>query len=192
MSQKIVNRRYILASRPSGLPTTENVQLREEVLEAPTEGFVTLKNSYISLDPAIRGWMSDAPSYVEPIPLGDAVRSTLIGRVVASSSKDFQVGDLAFGLGGWELYSTMPAEVANKLDESKGVSHSHYLSILGLTGMTAYFGLLNVGKPQAGETVLVSAAAGAVGSVVGQIAKLKGLSSSRNGRECRKMSLVNQ
>jgi hypothetical protein len=93
------NRQYFLASRPVGEPTTDNVACRDVPLDPPGEGEVTIRNMYISLDPAIRGWMSDAPSYIEPITLGDAVRSTVLGRVVASNSPDFAVGDVAMGMG---------------------------------------------------------------------------------------------
>lgn len=170
----LINRQYYLASRPQGAPDANNVPMREVPVAQPGEGEVVLRNLYISLDPAIRGWMGDDPNYIEPITLGDAVRSSVIGRVVESNSPDFAVGDVAMTMGGWETYTTAPAVMLNKLDESMGIPLSHFLGVLGPTGLTAYFGLLDVGKPKAGETVLVSAAAGAVGSVVGQIAKQQG------------------
>ena len=168
------NRQYYLASRPLGEPNASNVPVRDVPVPEPAAGEVVLRNLYISLDPAIRGWMGDDPNYMEPIALGDAVRSSVIGRVVKSNSPDFAVGDVAMSIGGWELYTTAPAVLLNKLDEGAGIPLSNFLGVLGPTGLTAYFGLLEVGKPQAGETVLVSAAAGAVGSVVGQIARNKG------------------
>jgi NADPH-dependent curcumin reductase CurA len=170
----LINRQYYLASRPLGEPNASNVPVRDVPVPEPAEGEVVLRNLYISLDPAIRGWMGDDPNYMEPIVLGDAVRSSVIGRVVKSNSPDFEVGDVAMSIGGWELYTTAPAVLLNKLDEGAGIPLSNFLGVLGPTGLTAYFGLLEVGKPQAGETVLVSAAAGAVGSVVGQIARKKG------------------
>ena len=170
----LINRQYYLASRPVGEPNASNVPARDVPVPEPGEGEVVLRNLYISLDPAIRGWMGDDPNYMEPIALGDAVRSSVIGRVVKSNSPDFAVGDVAMSIGGWELYTTAPAVLLNKLDEGAGIPLSNFLGVLGPTGLTAYFGLLEVGKPQAGETVLVSAAAGAVGSVVGQIARNKG------------------
>lgn len=170
----ITNRQYFLASRPGAMPTAENVLCRDVPLAPPGPGEVTLRNLYISLDPAIRGWMGDEPNYIEPIPLGDAVRSSVIGRVVNSNSPDFAVGDVAMSLGAWEQYTTAPAAGLNRLDEASGIPLSLFLGALGPTGLTAYFGLLEVGRPRAGETVLVSAAAGAVGSVVGQIAKMQG------------------
>lgn len=170
----LINRQYFLASRPEGMPTAENVPFRDVAVAAPGPGEAVIKNLYISLDPAIRGWMGDAPNYIEPIPIGDAVRSSVVGRVVISNSPDFAPGDVVMSMGGWESYTTAPAAMLNKLDESAGIPLSNFLSILGPTGLTAYFGLLDVAKPVAGETVLVSAAAGAVGSIVGQIAKLHG------------------
>ena len=170
----LINRQFYLASRPVGEPNASNVPVRDVPVPEPAEGEVVLRNLYISLDPAIRGWMGDDPNYMEPIALGDAVRSSVIGRVVKSNSPDFEVGDVAMSIGGWELYTTAPAVLLNKLDEGAGIPLSNFLGVLGPTGLTAYFGLLEVGKPQAGETVLVSAAAGAVGSVVGQIARKKG------------------
>ena len=168
------NRQYFLASRPEGMPTTEHVQCRDVPLGEPAEGQVIIRNLYISLDPAIRGWMSDAPNYIEPIAIGDAVRSSVLGRVVSSNHPDFEVGDVGMAMGAWEQYTTLPGEALNKLDENLGIPLSLFLGVLGPTGLTAYFGLLEVGQPKAGETVLVSAAAGAVGSVVGQIAKMQG------------------
>lgn len=170
----LTNRQYYLASRPRGLPTAEDVPCRDVPVPDPEPGQAVIRNLYISLDPAIRGWMGDDPNYIEPITLGDAVRSTVIGRVVNSMSPDLEVGDVVLTMGGWENYTTAPAEAMTKLDEASGIPLSNFLSVLGPTGLTAYFGLLDVGKPKAGETVLVSAAAGAVGSIVGQIAKLQG------------------
>jgi len=170
----LTNRQYYLASRPEGEPTATNVPYRDVPLEEPAEGDVVIRNLYISLDPAIRGWMGDDPNYMEPITLGDSVRSSVIGRVVKSASPDFAEGDVAMTMGGWEQYTTVAGATLNKLDEAAGVPLSLFLGVLGPTGLTAYFGLLEIGKPKAGETVLVSAAAGAVGSIVGQIAKMQG------------------
>jgi NADPH-dependent curcumin reductase CurA len=168
------NRQYYLASRPVGQPTVTDVPARDVPVPDPAPGEVVLRNLYISLDPAIRGWMGDDPNYIEPIALGDAVRSSVIGRVIKSTSPDFAPGDVAMTMGGWEQYTTVQAAALNKLDETLGIPLSAFLGALGPTGLTAYFGLLEVGKPKAGETVLVSAAAGAVGSVVGQIARMQG------------------
>ena len=170
----LTNRQYYLASRPHGEPNDSNVPARDVPVPEPAPGEVVLRNLYISLDPAIRGWMGDDPNYIEPIALGDAVRSSVIGRVVQSNNPDYAPGDVAMTMGGWERYTTVQGETLNKLDERAGIPLSLFLGVLGPTGLTAYFGLLEVGKPKAGETVLVSAAAGAVGSVVGQIAKMQG------------------
>lgn len=148
--------------------------MRDVPVPEPAAGEVVLRNLYISLDPAIRGWMGDAPNYIEPIKLGDAVRATVIGRVVRSNSPDYSPGDVAMTMGGWERYTTVQAATLNRLDEHAGIPLSAFLGVLGPTGLTAYFGLLEVGKPKPGETVLVSAAAGAVGSIVGQIARMQG------------------
>ena len=170
----LINRQYFLASRPLGEPNATDVPARDIAVPDPAPGEVVLRNLYISLDPAIRGWMGDDPNYIEPIALGDAVRSSVLGRVVKSNSPDYAPGDVAMTMGGWERYTTVQGAALNKLDESAGIPLSLFLGVLGPTGLTAYFGLLEVGRPKAGETVLVSAAAGAVGSVVGQIAKMKG------------------
>lgn len=170
----LTNRQYYLASRPAGAPDASNVPHRDVPVPEPAEGEVVLRNLFISLDPAIRGWMGDDPNYIEPIALGDAVRSSVIGRVVRSNNPDFAEGDVAMTMGAWEAYTTVPGVALNKLDESMGIALSNFLGVLGPTGLTAYFGLLEVGKPRQGETVLVSAAAGAVGSIVGQIAKMQG------------------
>jgi NADPH-dependent curcumin reductase CurA len=170
----LINRQYYLASRPDGMPSAENVPARDVPVADAADGEVVIRNMYISLDPAIRGWMGDAPNYIEPIALGDAVRSSVIGRVALSGSPDFEPGDVVMTVGGWENYTRGPAAMMTKLDENAGLPLSNFLSVLGPTGLTAYFGLLEVGRPKAGDTVLVSAAAGAVGSVVGQIARLMG------------------
>jgi NADPH-dependent curcumin reductase CurA len=143
-------------------------------LAAPVPGFAVVRNLYISLDPAIRGWMADTPNYMPPIAIDEVIRSSIIGRVEKSNDPAVSEGDVVMSVGGWEQYTTAPAAGLHKLDTSAGIPLSNFLSVLGTTGLTAYFGFLDVGQPKEGETVLVSAAAGAVGSIVGQIAKLKG------------------
>jgi NADPH-dependent curcumin reductase CurA len=139
------------------------------------EGQFLLRNHYASLDPAIRGWMDDKPSYLPPIRLGDPVRATTIGVVAESRNPDFPVGMWASGLNGIEDYSLcQPGGFTSAVDPDAVPSVTNYLSVVGAIGLTAYFALLDLGKPKAGETVLVSGAAGAVGSLVGQIAKMKG------------------
>lgn len=157
-----------------GLPTSEDVVLRRAPLEELRSGQVLIENLFISMDPAIRDWMSDGPSYLPPIELGAPVRSTTVGRVVKSMHENWRPGDLAIGLNGWEEFSIADGDFLAPVDNPEGYPLSNYLSIFGAVGMTSYFALLEVGKPIAGETLLVSAAAGAVGSVVGQIGKILG------------------
>ncbi|MCO6056886.1 NADP-dependent oxidoreductase [Pseudomonas sp. MOB-449] len=174
MSDATLNRRLILARRPQGLATPDDVVLRQEPLGCPGEGQILLRNRYFSIDPAIRDWMSERPSYLPSIALGDAVRSTVLGEVVESRHPGFQPGDLAVGIGGWEEYSLASGDHFMPVRLQPDDEEQHYLSIYGAVGLTPYFGLLEAGKPKPGETVLVSAAAGAVGSLVGQIAKIQG------------------
>ena len=155
-----VNRQFILKSRPAGLPNSTEVPMVESPVPVAAEGEIVIRNLYISLDPAIRGWMGDEPNYIEPIPLGQPVWATAIGRVVDSGSPDFAVGDLALGMNGWEDYTLCPAAAASKIEDTMGLPLTHFLSILGATGLTSYFGLLDVGKPQPGETLLVVARQG--------------------------------
>ena len=170
-----VNRRFLLARRPYGTPVPDDFSLVEQpVPEAPEGGFV-VRNCYASLDPAQRGWMDDAPSYMPPIPLGAPVRASTIGLVSASKSSDFNVGDWVLGLNALEDYSANAAGgFTMKVDISQVESPSRFLSAMGAVGLTAYFGLTDVAKPKPGETLLVSGAAGAVGSAVGQIGKIMG------------------
>ena len=170
-----VNRRFLLVRRPHGEPVPQDFSLvSEPVPQAPEGGFV-VRNCYASLDPAQRGWMDDAPSYMPPIPLGDPVRATTVGVVSASRTDEFQVGDWVMGLNGLEDYSVNQAGgFTMKVDPSLVDSPSKFLSAMGAVGLTAYFGLADVARPQPGETLLVSGAAGAVGSAVGQIGKIMG------------------
>jgi NADPH-dependent curcumin reductase len=169
------NRRYLLASRPAGLVNHENVRLDDtEPVPEPAEGQALIRVRYLSIDPTIRTWMDDAPGYLPPIDIGEVVRSGGIGEVVTSRTAAYQPGDLVFGMTGWQEYV-----LANEGDGSMttlppGVEPALALSVFGVTGMTAYFGLYDVGKPVAGDTVVVSGAAGATGSVVGQLARIAG------------------
>ena len=169
------NRRFLLVRRPSGLPVVEDFQLVEEPVPTPPPGGFVVRNHYASLDPAQRGWMDDVPSYMPPIRLGDAVRATTVGTIHASDSADFRPGDWVLGVNGLEEYSIgTPGGFASKIDVSAVDTPSRYLSVLGAVGLTAYFAMTDVARPKAGETLLVSGAAGAVGSVVGQIGKING------------------
>ena len=168
------NRRFLLVRRPTGMPVEADFALVSEDVPALAEGQFLLRNHYASLDPAMRGWMDDQPSYLPPIKLGDPVRASTLGIVAASRNPEFPVGTWAAGLNGIEDYSLCRPGGARRVDPDAMPSITHNLSVLGSVGLTAYFGLLEVGRPQAGETVLVSGAAGGVGSLVGQIAKMKG------------------
>ena len=169
------NRRFILKRRPAGLPVKEDFDLLREPIPELTDGAILVRNHYVSLDPAIRGWLDDAPSYMPPVEIGASVRATAVGRVAESKNPNFEKGQWVLGLNAIEEYSVVEeGGFTAPIDVNAVPSPTNYLSILGAVGMTAYFGLLDAGKPKAGETILISGAAGAVGSAVGQIAKIKG------------------
>ncbi len=167
------NHQVRLAARPQGLPTDEVWEHTTEELGDPGLGQFKVKVSHLSLDPAMRGWMNEGKSYIPPVGIGEVMRAGAIGEVIASEHDDFKVGDHVSYAFGVQEYAICDGEGAYTVDPDKAPLPT-YLSALGMTGMTAYFGLLDEGKPKEGETVVVSGAAGAVGSVVGQIAKLKG------------------
>src|SRR5436190_4163776 len=167
-----VNHAFRLASRPVGLPTAENWDYAEEPVGEPGEGEVLVKVLFISLDPAMRGWMTDTPSYIPPVGIGDVMRALAAGRVVESRHPDFEVDEHVTGVLGVQEYAVSSGDGLTKVEPER-VPLPVYLSALGMPGMTAYFGLLDIGRPEPGETVVVSGAAGAVGQMVGQIAKLK-------------------
>jgi NADPH-dependent curcumin reductase CurA len=170
-----LNRRFLLVRRPRGTPVIEDFKLDEAPIPAPPPGGFIVRNHYASLDPAQRGWMDDAPSYLPPIPLGHPVHATTVGTVHSSANPDFKLGEWVLGMNAIEDYSVVvPGGFTSKIDVSGVSSPSLFLSAMGAVGLTAYFAMLEVGRPVAGETVLVSGAAGAVGSVAGQIARLKG------------------
>lgn len=167
------NRQFRLASRPVGMSERENWDLIEEAPPEPSDGEFLVKVLYISLDPAMRGWMNEGRSYVPPVQIGEVMRALGAGRVVRSNHPDYKEGDHVVGLYGVQEYAVSDGNGDIKVDPSM-VPLPTYLGTLGMPGMTAYFGLLDVGNPQPGETVVVSGAAGAVGTVTGQIAKIKG------------------
>lgn len=167
------NRRFTLARRPAGTPVADDFRLETATTPDLATGEILVRNVYASLDPAIRGWLDDAPSYMPPVALGAPVRATTIGTVAASANPDFAVGDWVLGLNAIEDYSVaVPGGFTQKIDPNAVPSVTNYLSVFGAVGLTAYFGLLEVGMPRPGDTVLVSGAAGAVGSLVGQIARI--------------------
>jgi len=169
-----VSREIRLASRPVGTPAAENFAVGSVELPAPGPGEVLVRNTWMSVDPYMRGRMYDRPSYVPPFAIGEALQGGAIGEVVASNSPDLAVGDLVSSMFGWREAFVAPAGACEKLPRIAGVPDQAYLGVLGMPGLTAYAGLLEIGKPQPGETVFVSGAAGAVGSVVAQVAKIKG------------------
>ena len=168
-----VNRQVRLAARPVGLPKPTDWDHTEEPVSEPGEGEVLVKVKYLSLDPAMRGWMNDARSYMPPVGIGEVMRAGGCGEVVASQHPGFQTGDHVTGVTGIQEHAVLSGDGLIKVDPELAPLPV-YLGTLGMPGMTAYFGLLEIGKPQEGQTVVVSGAAGAVGSVVGQIAKIKG------------------
>lgn len=168
-----VNHQIRLAARPVGLPKRSDWRFTEEAVPQPGAGQVLVKVLYVSLDPAMRGWMNEGRSYIAPVAIGEVMRAGAAGRIVASNHPRFAVGDYVTGALGVQEYALSDGQGLFKVDPNLAPLPV-FLGTLGMPGMTAYFGLLDIGRPQAGETVVVSAAAGAVGTVVGQIAKIKG------------------
>ena len=174
MSNTTTNHQFKLAARPVGAVKASDWAHTTEPLRAPLEGEVVIQNLFLSLDPAMRGWMNDSKaSYIPPVGLNEVMRAIAVGKVTASKNPKFAVGDHVTGLLGVQEYAYSNGQGLTKVDP-KLAPLPLYLSTLGMPGLTAYFGLLEVGQPKAGDTVVVSGAAGAVGSVVGQIAKIKG------------------
>ena len=168
-----INRQILLKSRPVGAPSEANFELVEASVPEPADGQYLTKTVYLSLDPYMRGRMSGAKSYTDPQPLNAVMQGGTVGQVVISRHPGFAEGDYVLGFDGWQEYALSDGKGARKLDPSSAPL-SYALGVLGMPGLTAYAALLDVGRPKPGETVVVSAAAGAVGSVVGQIAKIKG------------------
>ncbi|HTT11631.1 MAG TPA: NADP-dependent oxidoreductase [Burkholderiaceae bacterium] len=169
----LVNHQWRLAARPAGAVKRSDWSFTEEPVTAPADGQVLVKTLYLSLDPAMRGWMNEGKSYVPPVGIGEVMRAGAIGEVIESKDPAFRQGDFVNGVTGVQEYAVATAKQLVRVDP-KLAPLPVYLSTLGMPGFTAYFGLLDVGKPEAGQTVVVSGAAGAVGAVVGQIARIKG------------------
>ncbi|WP_424017018.1 NADP-dependent oxidoreductase [Halorientalis pallida] len=167
------NRQWILESRPTGEPTMDNFELRESAVPEPDHGEVLVESRYLSVDPYMRGRMRDAESYAEPWDVGDVMQAGVVGDVVESNHPDFEEGDVATGNLRWAEYTAADGDDLQPVDPDLAPV-STALGVLGMPGRTAYFGTLEVAEPEPGDTVLVSGAAGAVGSVVGQISKLAG------------------
>jgi NADPH-dependent curcumin reductase len=172
----LTNHQFRLAARPQGLPKRSDWNYTEEPVRDPGAGEVLVKTLYLSLDPAMRGWMNEGRSYVPPVGIGEVMRAGGAGRVIASGNPAFAVGDHVTGVLGAQEYALVGADAARGLTkvDPKLVPLPVYLAALGVTGLTAYFGLLEVGQAKAGDTVVISGAAGATGLVAGQIAKIKG------------------
>lgn len=168
-----VNRRIVLAGRPNGVPTPADFRMETEAIPTPANGEMLLRTLYLSLDPYMRNLMNEVgPVYAPAVPIGDLMVGGTVSRVEASRHPDFQPGDLVLANSGWQDYALSNGDGLMRIGP---LAHpSHALGVLGMTAFTAYAGLLDIGRPQSGETVVVAAATGAVGSVVGQIAKLKG------------------
>ena len=166
------NKEIRLASRPAGVPTLENFQFVDTDVPKPADGEVLVRMLYISVDPYLRGRMRDRKSYVQPFEVGHVIESGAVGEVIESKSPNFEAGDVVTGMFGWRKYDVAKADGLMRV--IPGVSPSTALGVLGMPGLTAYFGLLDIGQPKEGETVVVSGAAGAVGMTVCQIAKIKG------------------
>ena len=172
------NRQYRLARRPSGVPVREDWSFTTETVDDPEEGGVLVKTLALSLDPAMRGWMNEGKSYIAPVGIGEVMRAGGIGTVIASKSPAFATGDTVYGTLGVQEFARFDAgqiakRALQRIDLRIGTM-TQWLNVLGMPGMTGYFGLLDVGQPKPGETVVVSGAAGAVGQTVGQLAKIKG------------------
>jgi NADPH-dependent curcumin reductase len=169
------NLTWVLRKRPVGDLKEGDLELVESALEPLDDGQVRAKTIYLSLDPTNRIWMSDVDAYLPPVQIGDAMRGGGLSVITESRFDGLAPGDIVnTGLSGWAVYNTLPGASLAKLPKLPGVPLTAYMGPLGATGMTAYFGLMDIAKPKAGETVVVSAAAGAVGSMVGQIAKIQG------------------
>jgi len=170
----MINKRQLLAERPKGVPSESTWNFVEEAVPALQEGEILVEQSHISLDPAMRGWMNETRSYIPPVGIGEVMRAGSVGKVIeAKGSTKFKVGDYVTGWGGVQQYYVGDGSGFVQIEPNPG-HHTKYLGVLGMPGMTAYFGILEVGEIKAGDVVLVSGGAGAVGSVVGQIAKIKG------------------
>jgi len=168
------NRQVLLRARPIGIPQAEHFELVETAVPPLADGQVLVRNVFLSVEPAMRGWVSAVANYSEPVPLGAVMRSIAVGKVVESRHPDYRDGDLVVGMFGWQDFAAVDATAIQRKVTDGDLPLSAWLGVLGLNGFTAYFGLLDVGQPRPGETVVVSTASGSVGSCVGQIAKIKG------------------
>jgi NADPH-dependent curcumin reductase len=169
-----INRQWCLATRPVGAIAESNFEWKQEPVPTLEEGQILVRNIYLSLDPTNRGWLNEGDNYLPPVAIGEVMRSFGIGVVERSRNAKFPEGTLVQGFLGWQDYAIAEGTDLNQFQKDPSVPLTAYLGLFGFIGMTAYFGLLDIGKPKAGETLVVSGAAGAVGSLVGQIGKIKG------------------
>jgi NADPH-dependent curcumin reductase CurA len=172
--EQSINRQVRLKSRPAGIPQAEHFEIVNMPVPDLGDNEVLVRNIYLSVEPAMRGWVSDVANYSEPVPIGAVMRAPAVGRVEASRHSDFSAGEFVTGMFGWQDYAAVEAKVIQRKITETDLPISTSLGVLGLNGLTAYFALQEIGQPKTGETVVVSTAAGAVGSCVGQIAKIKG------------------
>ncbi len=170
----MLNRQVLLRSRPAGIPQAQDFEIVETPVAEPADGQVLVRNAYLSVEPAMRGWVSAVANYSAPVPLGGVMRAFAVGVVERSRHPLYRAGDVVTGLFGWQEWAVLDEGAIARRVPDNGLPVSTALGVLGLTGLTAYFGLIEVGEPRRGETVVVSTAAGSVGSAVGQIAKLHG------------------
>lgn len=171
---RTVNRQVLLRSRPTGIPQAEHFEIVESPVPQPGDGQVLVRNLVLSVEPAMRGWVNAVANYSDPVPIGAVMRSLAIGRVEASRAPGFAPGDIVTGLFGWQDYAVVPARGIERSLPPSDLPVTTALGVLGLNGLSAYFALLDIGQPRPGDTVVVSTAAGSVGSCVGQIARIKG------------------
>ena len=174
MTANLENRRVVLARRPKGVPTAGHFAVEDGPVPALEDGQFLVKTEYWSVDPAMRGWVNDAPNYLPPVEIGATMRSLAVGEVVASRHPGYAEGETVSGFFGWQRFTVADGSEVDRKVEETGLPTSLALGVLGLNGVTAYFGLLDCCEPESGETVVVSTAAGSVGSAVGQIAKIRG------------------
>lgn len=183
------NRQFVLASRPEGLPAESNFRLVESDALTPDEGQFLVKTNYLSVDPYMRGRIAEQESYAEPVAIGDVMVGGAVGTVVESRHRRYRSGDVVVGYWGWQEYALSDGQEVQPFD-TRLAPMSTALGVLGMPGMTAYFGLLEIGHPQPGESVVVSGAAGAVGSLVGQIAKIHGCRAAGSAGSPAKVELL--
>lgn len=163
-----------LKSRPDSIPTADHFEICNEAIVPPAEGEIVVRSHYLSVEPAMRGWVADLNNYSAPVAIGEVMRSFAVGEIVASRHAEYREGDYVTGLFGWQDHATVPATAVGRRVKETDLPLSLSLGVLGINGVTAYFGLREIGRPKPGDTVVVSTAAGSVGSAVGQIARMMG------------------